>query len=418
MKKLLLIFLIIIYSLFLFSCTAPDPNTITFMVGGAPNEITFWESICTDFTNQTGIKINLIRQPTDSNERRQGLVIPLKARKNDPDIFLMDIAWLAQFAASNWLVDLNDHAIDTKPYFPKIIKFADTYKNQLIALPVYLDSGLLYYRKDLLKNPPKTWAELIEKGAVLQKKMQKNNPRFTAFVWQGAQYEGLICNFLEFCGSDGGILVKNKAIKINTPQNLKALKLMANLIHKHKLSPLSTFTEMKEEEVRLKFQAGEALFERNWPYAWALHNSSSSKVKNKVGLASIPSFSGSSGSPTLGGWHIGISRYSDAKTNSIKFLKYITSKQVQKQFALKLGWNPSRQDIYDDPEIIANLPHFRALKKSFSQARPRPNLPYYNLISQILQKHINSALSLRTTPGSALKNAEIEANKIAKRYED
>ena len=84
-------------------------RVVTFAVGGAPNEIEFWETLVKEFTRQTGIKVNILRQPTDTDQRRQGLVISLKAKKADPDVFLMDVAWVAQFGASEWLEPLDDY---------------------------------------------------------------------------------------------------------------------------------------------------------------------------------------------------------------------------------------------------------------------------------------------------------------------
>ena len=73
-----------------------EGRTITFAVGGAPSELDFWEQLLRDFQAQTQIHVELLRQPTDTSLRRQSLVVALNARKSDPDVFLMDVAWLAQ----------------------------------------------------------------------------------------------------------------------------------------------------------------------------------------------------------------------------------------------------------------------------------------------------------------------------------
>ena len=133
------------------NCQKKEP-AITFAVGGAPNEIEFWETLVNNFESQTGIKVNILRQPTDTDQRRQGLVIPLKSRKADPDVFLMDVAWVAQFAASKWLEPLDEYIqkdiIDLSLFFENVVTLVDKYEDKLIALPVYIDGGLLYYRKD------------------------------------------------------------------------------------------------------------------------------------------------------------------------------------------------------------------------------------------------------------------------------
>ncbi|MDD3627853.1 MAG: ABC transporter substrate-binding protein [bacterium] len=293
----------------------------------------------------------------------------------------------------------------------------------MLALPVYIDGGLLYYRKDLLLSagydkPPETWIDLVEISLKIQEKERKKNNEFYAFVWQGAQYEGLVCNFIEFAGSNnGGIFIENNTILINTPENLLAVQFMQDLIHKYKISPQNTFTEMKEEEVRTFFQQGNAVFERNWPYAWGLHNNEDSPVKGKVGIAPLPHFIDGKSVSTLGGWHIGISKYSDNPQASIKFIQFITSYDIQKKLTLELGWNPGRKDVYEDTEVLEKNPQFRELKSVFENAMPRPGIPYYTQISEVIQKNLNALLSGKGDPETVLNDTENEIQKIIDRYE-
>ena len=279
-----------------------EPTSITFAVGGAPAELDFWQVLIEEFQNRSGIQVDLLRQPTDTELRRQGLVTSLKAGTTDPDVFLMDVAWLAQFAASDWLEPLDRHVqakqLNLDVFFQKVLDLADRYQGQLIALPVYVDGGLLYYRQDLLNKygfgkPPETWKELLRYSLVIQRGERETNPSFYGFVWQGAQYEGLICNWLEYVGSNtGGAALKGQRLALETAANVEATQFMYDLIHTHHISPPNTYTEMKEEEVRAFFQQGNALFERNWPYAWALHQREDSAVRGKIGIAVLPHFSG------------------------------------------------------------------------------------------------------------------------------
>ncbi|MDH5186193.1 MAG: ABC transporter substrate-binding protein [candidate division WOR-3 bacterium] len=420
------VFIIVIAILLTLSCAEQKGEVVSFAVGGAPNEIDFWEKLIQEFEKEKGIKVNLLRQPTDTDQRRQGLLIPLKAKRKDPDVFLMDVGWIGQFAASNWLESLDPYVekgmLNPEDFFSRVVNLADRYQGKLIALPIYVDAGLLYYRKDLLtkygyQKPPQTWNELVDYSLPIQKAMRKNNNNFYGFVWQGAQYEGLICNFIEFAGSNnGGIVVQDEEISLNSPENIKATQFMYDLIHKYKVSPPNTFTEMKEEEVRIFFQQGNALFARNWPYAWALYQSEDSKVKGKVGITNLPYFPAGKSVATLGGWHIGISRYSDVKPQSIALIQFIVSFATQKKLAMELGWNPGRKDIYTDSEVLQRSPHFAPLRQVFENAQPRPNLPYYSQISEVLQNNINAILAGRETPEAALAKAEEEVSKIVEMY--
>ncbi len=422
-KKVL--FALLMVSLLLVTCTRRG-GKLTFMVGGAPSEVEFWEKLTESFEKETGIPIDLLRQPTDTDQRRQGLVIPLKSRQKDPDLFLMDVVWIGQFAASKWLLPLGgyirreDFSLD--PFFDKVLEFADRYNGDLIALPIYVDGGLLYYRKDLLQRfgyraPPRSWTELVRCSLKIQKALRREFPNFWGYCWQGAQYEGLVCNFLEFAASNGGgFTTQEGELCLNLPENIVALQFMVDLIHKYKISPPNTYTEMKEEEVRSLFQSGNALFERNWPYAWSLHQARGSAVKGNVGIASLPGFEGKPGVSALGGWHIGISRYSDAKAQAWEFVKFVTSYKVQKELVVGLGWNPGRVDIYDDQEVREKFPHLQALKGVFEGAVARPNFPYYTLVSEIIQKWVNLSLAGKIGAGEALDKAEKEAERVVRAY--
>jgi len=403
------------------ACGNANKEPVVFAVGGAPSEVAFWEELLQDFERQAGIRVELMRQPSDTDQRRQGLVIALNAGKADPDVFLMDVGWLGLFVASDWLAPLEDD-VEAAPFFQRVIKMVDRHQGQLMALPVYLDAGILYYRRDLLERfqlpgPPGTWGELLSQALTVQRAMRKTNPRFYGFVWQGAQYEGLICNFMEFSGSRGGFRQQGAGLQIDVVANQTALTFMRDLIRQYRISPPNTYTEMKEEQVRLYFQAGNALFERNWPYAWALHQRPDSKVKDQIGMAPLPAPPGGERVSTLGGWHIGLSRFSDHKRQALKFIRFVTSYDTQKKIMSRMGWNPGREDLYNDPDVLKRAPHYRELKDVFQYAQPRPLLPYYTQISAIAQRHINSVLADRKSAGQALSEAQGEIDALQRRYE-
>jgi multiple sugar transport system substrate-binding protein len=173
---------------------------------------------------------------------------------------------------------------------------------------------------------------------------------------------------------------------------------------------------MKEEETRTFFQTGNVLFERNWPYAWALHQGQDSKVRGKIGVAPIPASPGGESVSALGGWHIGISKFSDVKPQALKLVQFVTSYETQKRLLLNLGFNPGRKDLYADPEVLDKAPHLAQLKDVFQNARPRPILPYYTQVSEIAQPLLNGVLASKYEPEDALATAQQEIAELLKRY--
>lgn len=404
----------------------PSPRQFTIWIGGSPEEINFWESIVKEFEDEYHYNLQLVRQPTYSDQRRQALVVSLEAEQQNPDIFLMDVIWINQFIKSGWLTSLDNFAardkFSLKPFFSKTIKQADSYNNSLYALPVFIDVALLYYRKDLLSKygyqaPPETWQQLLDMSIKIQKGERKKNKSFNGFVWQGAQYEGLVCTFLEFAASMGGGIMKGDSIDINTSANVNALRFMQDLIQKYHVSPENTYTEMKEEEVRRTFQRGDAMFERNWTYAWQLHQSANSSVKGKTGIELLPHSPGNSSVSALGGWHIGISKYSDMKEKAWQFVKFVTSFKIQKEMLMRIGWNPGRKDVYEDNEVVEKIPRVKILKEAFEHTVARPTLPYYPQVSEVIQRYINNCLAGKVSPEKALTNIAADLKEIGKLYE-
>lgn len=419
-------FIFIFLSVIFFSGCHQTKPILTFAVGGAPSELAFWESILQDFQRQTQIEVHMLRQPPDTDQRRQNFLVALESKQSNPDVFLMDVAWTAQFARSQWLEPLDSKisqdAFPKHLLFEKVIQLVGTFENQIFALPVYIDGGLLYYRKDLLEKfgwntPPKTWEELVIMAQTVQTAMRSQDPRFYGLVWQGAQNEGMVCNFMEFMTAfGGGIQIQNRP-HIENAANQTALIFMQNLIHQNKLSPPNTFTEMKEEDSRILFEQGHALFERNWPYAWVLHQKENSPVKNLVGIAPLPGTANGPSASTLGGWHVGISRFSDQKENAWKLAQFLLSEKIQKRLALEVGWNPGRRDIYEDPEVLAKLPHFQSLRTVFENTAPRPPVPYWTQLSDVLQKNVNAALAQNISAAESLQRSEQDFQRIIQRYE-
>ncbi len=403
-----------------------EDGALTFMTGGEPSEVAYWETLLSEFESESGLEVRLMVQPADSDQRRQELVVPLRSARPDPDVFLMDVVWVAQLAASDWLEPLGPYARESglrlDSFFPGVVELTDRYGGELVALPVYVDGGLLYYRTDLLgkygfEGPPRTWEDLVRFSLEIQEKERESNPGFYGYVWQGAQYEGLVCNFIEVAASAKGWRADSLRGYVPAgPGTEEALRFMHDLIHAHGVSPPNVYTEMKEEETRIFFQNGNALFERNWPYAWALHESEGSPVRGKVGIARLPHFPGGRSVSTLGGWHAAISRSSDRKDSAWELMKFVTSFETQKNLALNLGWNPSRTDVYEDSLVIERIPHIALLEGIFMNAVPRPRVPYYSQVSDVLQRHVNAVLSGSEGREEAFRAIRGEISALRERY--
>ncbi len=401
----------------------PDASTIGF-VTWKPNQPEVWDEIIRIFEKEhPDIKIKRQVGPHSSTEYHDLLTQKLKNKDDSVDVFFMDVIWPPEFAAAGWAEPLNNFfpSEEQKKFLPAPI-LANTYKGSIYGLPLFIDSGLLYFRKDLLKKygfkPPKTWDELVEQAGIIVNGEKENNPQLWGYSGQFKQYEGLICDMLEFIMSNGGRLIDPDTGKslIGEKKALDAVNFVRKKII-GKTAPVGVLNYQEPESLSL-FTQGNAVFMRNWPYAWEVSNNTKrSKVAGKVGIARLPHFQGGKSFSTLGGWQLGISRYSKNKTRSWEFIKFLASPRIQKRLALKASLAPTRKALYNHKDILTVNPQFKDMQDVFLTAYPRPRSPYYPAISNVLQRYFSTALTHRQMSIKKLANdAEREIEGINKRF--
>jgi trehalose/maltose transport system substrate-binding protein len=359
-----------------------------------------------------GIRVKDETLPASTDEQHQFYTINLESKSADFDVLSMDVIWVPEFARAGWLRDVG-HLLDEGEqgaFFPGPVRAA-TKDGELYAVPWYIDAGLLYYRKDLLEKydrpVPKTWQELVTTA----QEIAAREKDVYGFIWQGKQYEGLVCNVLEFIWSNGGDVLKEGKPILDSPENIEALTFMRDLIVKYGVTPPLVTTAI-EEPTRHLFGSGRAIFMRNWPYAWYVFDRKGSVVKGKVGIAVLPSFPGRESASTLGGWQLGVNRYSRHPEAAEKLVRFLTSPAAQKTLALTIGYKPTRKALYKDPDLLREQSFIGSLYRVFMKARPRPVTPYYMMITQILQPEFSAALAGIKTPEKALDSAQKQVEHI------
>lgn len=349
---------------------------LTISCGAVGQERALCEQAVQDWSEQSGHSVSVSSPPTRTNERYFKYLIELGNHDDSIDVFQIDVIWPGLLA--NHFIDLNRY-LDTatvQQHFPAIIA-NNTVAERLVGLPWYTDVGVLYYRQDLLQKynfeVPETWSDLADTALIIQSEERKaGNNDVWGFVFQGAKYEGLTCNALEWISSYGGgeIVEKDGAISINNPFSQIALGRAASWVGTIAPKRVTTFTE---EDARILAQQGNAVFMRNWPYAWALLNSTDSPVAGKVGVAPLPK-GGSKGQSrgTLGGWQLAVSTYSEHPQEAAELVAFLSSEKVQKQRAIDGSYAPTLMSLYDDPEVLNANPFFATLKPLLENAVARP----------------------------------------------
>jgi trehalose/maltose transport system substrate-binding protein len=377
------------------------------------------ERLAQEWASKGGHTVKVISTPNESNEVLALYQQLLSAQSSDLDIFPIDIVWPGILA--NHLLDLSPHI---KPeirsqYFPAMLA-NNTIGGQLKALPWFADVGLLYYRKDLLakyqEKVPETWEQLVATARLIQhQERQGGNKRLWGYVFQARAYEGLSCNALEWVDSFGGgrLIADNGMVSIFNQKAIKALDQAASWVGQ--ISPKGVLN-YAEEEARGSFQAGYAVFMRNWPYAWALLNSPDSAVAGKIGVAPLPSGGeGGKNSGVLGGWAIAVSRYSKHPAEAAELALLLTSMSSQKERAVKYSYNPTMPELYVDDEVARANAFMTQLYDTLVTAVARPSSvtgSQYGRVSNEFWNAVHSVLSGKASAEKSLRELEAKLKKI------
>ena len=349
---------------------------------------------------QKGIHVTWENGPASTNDMLTKYTNMLRARNSSIDVLSLDIVYPAQFAASQWTKPITDSqwsSSQQQNYEPGPIQGC-TYQGKIWAAPFRMDLGLLYYRTDLIPTPPETWADLTSMAKNTAGKVKYG------YVWQGAQYEGLVCDFVEVLyGFGGSILDKNDSTKVtvNSPEAKKALDMMVGWVGT--ISPSAVTTYM-EDPSRLVWQQGNAAFMRNWPYAYPLgEDASQSKIAGKFDIHSIPYGDGQTvGHSAIGGWNLAINAFSSHSDECWEFINYMLQPDAQKKAAIGAGFTVTLKSVYDDADVIAKEPLFKKIKPILTNALPRPVSPKYTDVSNVIQRYVYQALKKQISTSDAL----------------
>lgn len=376
-----------------------DPVTITMASGVGREYEILLQQVAQFEAAHPQINVEVLELFEDTAMRYEFFVQNLEDQNSTIDIFMMDIIWPPEFGSHGWTVPLDDYVAEQgivmQDFLPGSVA-ANSWEGKLVSMPWFTDAGLLYYRKDLLQAygaaVPETWAELLETGRMIMDAEREHTPEMVGFVYQAAAYEGLVCNYLEYVRGNGAQVLDESGTQVllDTPEAVEALEIFASM---GQIAPLG-INNFIENDALNYFLSGNAVFMRNWPYAWSLLNAEDSVVRGKVGVVALPHGpQGRVGVSTIGGWQLGVSAYSQHPQEAFEFVAFLTSLEQQKYKAIHAAQNPTRRAAYQDAEILAANPFMGELFDVFANAKPRPVHPQYTGdISPIIQTEVHSVL--------------------------
>jgi multiple sugar transport system substrate-binding protein len=387
----------------------------------APDESGTTEKLIDMFNDKNKGKYKVIfhQGNADTGQRFDKLRTQMQAGGEDLDVILGDVIWTAQLAESDWISDLSDRFTESqrKEFLPGSVE-AITYEGKTFGMPWFTDTGLLYYRKDLMQEsgfdgPPKTWDELKQ----MTLKVREDAGLKYGFVFQGAAYEGGVCDGMEFIWTHGGEVLDPDdptRVLVDSPEAIAGLATERSMITEG-ISPEGV-TVYKEDESAGAFLNGDAVFLRNWPYVYALVGTSEYPKLDpeQVGVSELPSADGEPGNGTVGDQPLYISSTATDPDAAWKFIQFLSAPEQQKIRAVEGAYLPTRTALYSDQEIQEKVPVVVLAQEALQHTRPRPVSPYYSDMSLEMAEQFNASLSGDISPEEAARTLKEQLERFIK----
>ena len=326
--------------------------------------------------------IELVPLPTSADQQRELVVRRLAAEDSDIDIIGMDVIWTAEFAEAGWIREwtgANRSEVEQGTLEGPLR--SGTYQDKLYAVPFTSNVQFLWYRKDRVPNPPKTWDEMIQ--------MAEGLGKLGTIEIQGARYEGLTVWFNTLIASAGGQVVDDQGnVKLGEPA-VRAAAVMQKLASSSAANP--NLSNSMEDTTRLSFQSGNPTFMLNWPYVYPSAKSEVPEIFENMGIARYPAIDASEPSHvTLGGINLGVSTYSEEPEEAMDATKCLRSQENQLIAAQKGGLPPTIEAAYQEQAIKDAYPDFSELmKETIDDGVPRPVSPAYSDVSLAIQRSLH-----------------------------
>jgi multiple sugar transport system substrate-binding protein len=369
--------------------------------------------------NGKGVTVEYREMPADSGQYFDKLRTEFQGGGGTIDVIGGDVIWPIQFAANGWIEDLTELFDDeTRSEYLDAPLQANTYKDRIYGVPWFTDAGMLYYRKDLLekagvKDPPETWNELVE---ISQRIVEDGGAQY-GMIFQGAEYEGGVCNGCEYIWTAGGNVLDERDLSkvvVDSPRAVSGLETQRRLVQEG-VAPEAVVV-YKEQESHTAFLGGGYVFIRNWPYMFGLAaDPAISSIKpEQIGVAPLPvEQSGDQSYSALGGWNFFLNKFSTKKEQAWEFVKFMSEEATQTEFAIKASLLPTKKKIYDDKQVIKKQPAVELAKEVTANARPRPTHPFYSDMSLALSEAFNESLKGISSPGSTVRDLANELQRLA-----
>ena len=337
-------------------------------------------------SKQSGGRYNIEFEylPNEADAQREQLVRRLGAEDDTIDLIGMDVIWTGEFANAGWIEEITGQTrrAVTEGVFDSVQE-TGRFEGKLYAAPIWSNTQLLWYRKDRVDTPPRTWDEMVEKAEEIGAK--------GTIQLQANRYEGLMVWTNQMIESAGGSILEGPTEPALQERPTKlGLAAMGRVSRSPAAAP--DITTSNEDSARLGFESGGSSFMVNYPFVFPSAKENAPDVAKQMAAARYPRVVEDRASrPPLGGINLAVSSFSGKKDLAFEAIECLVQPRNQLEIAEKGGLPPVRSDLYDRPEIEKIYPGFAELiRESIQDAAPRPSeSPAYQDLSLAVQRAVH-----------------------------
>ena len=316
--------------------------------------------------------------PSGADDQREQLVRRSSAEDSSLDILGLDVVWEAEFAEAGWIVPwTGERRRQVEQDAVKAALDTATWKGQLVAAPFNSNTQLLWYRKDLVPNPPTTWAEMIRQAEALAR---QGKPHYIEI--QGASYEGYTVWINAMVLSAGGQILSDDGQQVVLgPPAQRGVELIGQLANSPAADP--SLSVQMEDQNRLAFETGEAAFELNYPFVYPSAVENAPDLAKQMAWVEYPRVDADRPSrPPVGGIDLAVSAHSRYKEQAFDAIACLRNRPNQLRNAVKGGLPPTLASLYKDPKLIkGGYPFAAEIFNSLQRGGIRPKTPAYQSVS-------------------------------------
>ena len=368
-----------------------------------------WQELADQYKQETGKEV--VVEGQGRGEYHAALPTQLLGGATSFDIAHVIDTWIPEFAESGVLEPLDKWVDATPGYDTEDLLPVGVYSGKRYAIPVDYSHFYLYYRSDLIDNPPQTWDEVYEVARQFSQSTNPSSPTKYGITGDYITGEVLPQTWLNLLWPmDGDIVDASGNVTVDSDQAVQAASVLYQWA-KEGLVPPNLAQIGWNDQIDQFVNGQAAMILPGWNAAYIFLPDAKGPYSDKWEATLVPGVKQADGSVKrviyVQSWSFAMNAASPCKEEAAQFLMWGTSSEGLKAFGATGKGMPSRRSALSDPELQKQRPDFALAVETFPYVRYAPQITYWSKVFQALDVALADILNLRAEPKVALDEAAV-----------